>query len=239
MEAYSSFSRLSCYLIVPGIKNKPDGTGNYPVRYESVFLVGAKPLLGPFSKACCYGAGSMCGRQEHNFIHMLVQHAKLPSITTLLCLYITVHVYCMLFFMLTQCMLPHSDDACCVWLTARPCYVDSILNRSQELSTSCVLKIMKDWGGSKGIRTLIKNVLGESHTSSLASWPLAFCGRDYMYEKCMDWRVIAERAQRRRPPGTWSEYWGRQALGKPHYTFRGVLFSPSLDSWTAKLLVDQ
>lgn len=145
----------------------------------------------------------------------------------------------MLFFLLTQRMLPHSDDACCIWLTAQLCYCDSILNWSHELPTSCVLKIMKDWRGSKGILTLIRNVLGEKHTSSLAGWPLAFCGRDCMCEKCKHRRLIAERAQRRRPPGTWSEYWGSRALGKPHYTFRDVLFSLSLDSWTAKLFVDQ
>lgn len=34
----------------------------------------------------------------------------------------------------------------------------------------------------------------------------------------------------------WSEYWSSQALGKSHYTFRGVLFSLSLDSWTANCL---
>lgn len=76
MRAYFCLNGLHCYLIVRGIKNKPDGAGNCPIRYKSVF--GAQPLLGPLSKACCYGAGNMCTRRQHTLNYILVQARALP-----------------------------------------------------------------------------------------------------------------------------------------------------------------
>lgn len=135
----------------------------------------------------------------------------------------------------------HSESAQCVWLAAQACYCTSKLNCSPNLSpvVCACAENNKDCGGSKGILPLIRNVLGGTNSSSLDGWPLAFSGRCCVCEKWMERRLIVERAQRRRPPGMWSEYWRSQALGKPHYTFRGVLFSLSPDSWTVKLFADQ
>lgn len=79
---------------------------------------------------------------------------------------------------------------------------------------------------SEGAFVLIRTLLGGKHVSSLDAWPLALCGQDGVYER-------SERMEARRwasptvkAAGTPSEYWMIRALGKPHYTFRGILFSP-------------
>lgn len=78
---------------------------------------------------------------------------------------VTFHVHCMMFSVLTQQMLPHSDVACCVWLTAQPCYCGSILNWSHEPPHQWCVESNERLRGLKGILTLIRNVL-EKHTSS-------------------------------------------------------------------------
>lgn len=88
---------------------------------------------------------------------------------------------------------------------------------------------------SEGAFVLIRTLLGGKHASSLDAWPLALCGQDGMYERSERMETCRWASPTAKAAGTPSEYWMIRALGKPHYTFRGILFSLYPDSWTAKL----
>lgn len=70
-EAYFSLNGLHCCLIAPGIKNKPDGGGNCPIRYKSVFLIGGQATPEAFQ------LGLLLWCQEH--VHKTRTHLQLHA----------------------------------------------------------------------------------------------------------------------------------------------------------------
>lgn len=131
---------------------------------------------------------------------------------------ITIQIYC------------HLSDGCCLRR-----YWDTRLE-SWPPASAAGWKWMKGPRGVETLLTLIRNVLGEKHASSLADWPLAFLWEGlYVWEEVHGWK--ANRGESPKAKASW--HVKRILSPRPHYTIRGVLFSLSLDSWTAKLFVDQ
>lgn len=120
------------------------------------------------AKSCCYGTLSTC------CFGMVDSFAQTTSsfFTFHVHLYMCVFVF---FFMVTQCMSPHSNDACWMCLTAQPWYQDCMLKWSHELSTSWMLKIMKDWWGQRwslhwSKTSLVRSALLPASWAGLYTW---------------------------------------------------------------------